>query len=259
MYRVLILLAAWLPLLPGTAQTHLQEYREQVLGHSRQLEAARAHSRVTGERQLLSRTDFLPRLSLAGDFSCALREESELKPWSFALQPEIIATLYKGGGVRAAYREAMLNHAIAREQELDTELSIRYAADYTYWNLSAMAEYRAAMAEYVRIIRSLKEIIDRRFSEGYIAKGDVLMIEARLSTAEYELLMAEENFEEALHNFNILRGTPSDRPVELGESIFDPHPRPERKSLDQTLDNRPDYQTSPLPCAKRHYNRPGRL
>lgn len=249
MYRVLILLAAWLPLLPGTAQTHLQEYREQVLDHSRQLEAARAHSRATGERQLLSRTDFLPRLSLAGDFSCALREESELKPWSFALQPEIIATLYKGGGVRAAYREAMLNHAIAREEELDTELSIRYAADYTYWNLSAMAEYRAAMAEYVRIIRSLKEIIDRRFSEGYIAKGDVLMIEARLSTAEYELLMAEENFEEALHNFNILRGTPSDRPVELGESIFDPHPRPERKSLDQTLDNRPDYQTSRLRTA----------
>lgn len=249
MYRVLILLAAWLPLLPGTAQTHLQEYREQVLGHSRQLEAARAHSQATGERQLLSRTDFLPRLSLAGDFSCALREDSELKPWSFALQPEIIATLYKGGGVRAAYREAMLNHAIAREEELDTELSIRYAADYTYWNLSAMAEYRAAMAEYVRIIRSLKEIIDRRFSEGYIAKGDVLMIEARLSTAEYELLMAEENFEEALHNFNILRGTPSDRPVELGESIFDPQPRPERKSLDQTLDNRPDYQTSRLRTA----------
>ena len=50
---------------------------------------------------------------------------------------------------------------------------------------------------------------DRRppVSEGYIAKGDVLMIDARLSEAEYSLVNAEQSYEVALHNFNILRGT----------------------------------------------------
>ena len=50
------------------------------------------------------------------------------------------------------------------------------------------------MRQYVAIIRSLKEVVDRRFSEGYIAKGDVLMIDARLSEAEYSLVSAETTY-----------------------------------------------------------------
>ena len=45
-----------------------------------------------------------------------------------------------------------------------TQLDVRYAAEYTYWNLSAMELYAASMRQYVNIIRSLKEVVDRRFS-----------------------------------------------------------------------------------------------
>ena len=62
------------------------------------------------------------------------------------------------------------------------------------------------MRQYVALIVSLKEVVDWRFKEGYIAKGDVLMTDARLSEARYQLVTAEQRAEVALHNFNILRG-----------------------------------------------------
>lgn len=247
MLRLLVLVSFMLlSTIRVAAQSNLSDYRQDVLAHSWQLRAAQARTQEATEQQLLARTDFLPRLSLAGDFSYALREKSGVKPWSFSLQPEIIATLYNGGAVRAAYKEASLNYSIRREEEFVSELSIRYAADYAYWNLSAMNAFLKAMQEYVEIIRSLKRVIDERFNEGYIAKGDLLMIEARLSTAEYELLVAEQNFEEALHNFNILRGTPSDQEVQLSESILDQRPIPQRIGLEESLEARPDFQATRL-------------
>lgn len=69
-------------------------------------------------------------------------------------------------------RQAELGYGIALCDEEFSRLDVRYAADYAYWNLSAVELYAASMRQYVVIIRSLKEVVDRRFSEGYIAKGD---------------------------------------------------------------------------------------
>ena len=96
--------------------------------------------------------------------------------WTFSLLPQLVQTVYGGGAVRAAARQAELGYGIALCDEEFSRLDVRYAADYAYWNLSAVELYAASMRQYVAIIRSLKEVVDRRFSEGYIAKGDVLMI-----------------------------------------------------------------------------------
>ncbi len=95
-----------------------------------------------------------------------------------------------------------------------------------------MELYAASMRQYVAIIRSLKEVVDRRFSEGYIAKGDVLMIDARLSEAEYSLVSAEQRYEVALHNFNILRGTDAALGVQVVAA--------------EALERRPDYAAARL-------------
>lgn len=241
-FSLLILHTAWL----SHGQSPLREYREEVINHSYSLRAAQARRAETTELEKLARKSLLPRLSLAGDFSYAMRHQEGIKPWGFSLQPELTASLYEGGRLRATHRKALLDDAISREEELLTELEIGYAADYAYWNLSAMEEFLKAQEHYVEIIRSLKQVIDNRFQEGYIARGDVLMIDARLSTAEYELLIAEQRFEEALHNFNILRGAPSDQPAELTESILDSLPHPRRRDLESTLEARPDFRAARL-------------
>ena len=181
-----------------------------------------------------------------GSFTATVRHFDGVERWTFSLLPQLVQTVYGGGAVRAAARQAELGYGIALCDEEFSRLDVRYAADYAYWNLSAVELYAASMRQYVVIIRSLKEVVDRRFSEGYIAKGDVLMIDARLSEAEYSLVSAEQSYEVALHNFNILRGTDAALGVQLAQGIRDSLPMPGRVVAAEALERRPDYAAARL-------------
>ena len=232
--------------LPSHAQTTLDDYRRDVTEYSRRLKVAAAGSDAAAEAVGQARTGYLPRLSLDGNFTATVHHYDGVERWNFSVLPQLVQVVYGGGAVRAAYRQAELGYDIALCDEEFTRLDVRYTAEYTYWNLSAMALYAASMRQYVGIIRSLKEIVDRRFSEGYIAKGDVLMIDARLSEAEYSLVNAEQSYEVALHNFNILRGTDAALGVQLAQGIRDSLPMPGRVVAAEALERRPDYAAARL-------------
>ncbi len=228
---------------PLRAQLTLREYRREVVAHSFLLKEADARIEEATAGAQGARAARLPHLSASGDFSLNLRHQTGVKSWDVGLQPEIIATLY-GAGLTAARRQAN-EELLATHCDRNFTLSeLYYTADYTYWNLSAMQRFHRATEEYVSIIRSLKEVIDRRFEEGYIAKSDCLMIEARLNSAEYDLLIATENLEVALHNFNILRGEESDTQVELAESIWEPSALPPRQPTEEILARRADIEAA---------------
>ena len=185
-------------------------------------------------------------LSLDGSFTATVHHYDGVERWNFSVLPQLVQVVYGGGAVRAAYRQAELGYDIALCDEEFTRLDVRYTAEYTYWNLSAMALYAASMRQYVSIIRSLKEVVDRRFAEGYIAKGDVLMIDTRLSEAQYEQISAERNYAVALHNFNILRGTDPALGVTLAQGIRDSLPQPVRVPAAEAAAFRPDYTAAQL-------------
>ena len=193
-----------------------------------------------------ARTGYLPRLSLDGNFTATVHHYDGVERWNFSVLPQLVQVVYGGGAVRAAYRQAELGYDIALCDEEFTRLDVRYTAEYTYWNLSAMALYAASMRQYVSIIRSLKEVVDRRFAEGYIAKGDVLMIDTRLGEAQYELISAERNYTVALHNFNILRGADPALGVTLAQGIRDSLPQPVRVPAAEAAAFRPDYAAAQL-------------
>ncbi len=231
---------------PVAAQTSLDDYRAEVAAYSRQLEIAAARSDEAAETMARARTGFLPRLSLEGSFEATVRRIDDRERWTFDLLPRLVQTLYGGGAVRAAYRDASLGYDIALCNEEFTRYEVRYAADYAYWNLSATRLYAVSMREYVALIRSLKEVVDRRFAEGYIAKGDVLMIEARLSEATYELFGAEQRAVVALHDFNVLRGADPESEVRQGEGIRDTLPMPARIACGALPERRSDYAAALL-------------
>lgn len=231
---------------PTHAQTTLDDYRRDVIEYSRRLKVAAAGSDAAAETVGQARTGYLPRLSLDGNFTATVHHYDGVERWNFSVLPQLVQVVYGGGAVRAAYRQAELGYDIALCDEEFTRLDVRYTAEYTYWNLSAMALYAASMRQYVSIIRSLKEVVDRRFAEGYIAKGDVLMIDARLSEAEYSLVSAEQSYEVALHNFNILRGTDAALGVQLAQGIRDSLPMPGRVVAAEALERRPDYAAARL-------------
>ena len=241
-----LILSALLAFVPAAAQTSLGDYRQAVTEYSWELKVAASKSDAASETMGQARTGYLPRLSLDGSFTATVHHYDGLERWNFSVLPQLVQTVYGGGAVRAAYKQAELGYDIALCDEEFTQLDVRYAAEYTYWNLSAMELYAASMRQYVNIIRSLKEVVDRRFAEGYIAKGDVLMIDARLSEAQYGLVSAERNYTVALHNFNILRGTDPDLAVELAQGIRDSLPQPARLLPDEVLGRRPDYMAARL-------------
>lgn len=242
--RLLILLAA-MPL-SLRAQTSLADYRQAVSDYSWQLKVAAAKVDAASQTAGQARTWRLPRLSLDGSFSATVRRYDGVERWTFGVLPQLVQTLYGGGAVQAAVRQAELGYGIAVCDEAFTRLDVRFAADYAYWNLSALELSAASMREYVSIIRSLKSVVDRRFAEGLIAKGDVLMIDARLSEAQYELVSAEQRLYVALHNFNILRGTDPSLDVRLAQGIRDSLPLPARVLASEALMRRPDYVAARL-------------
>ncbi len=229
-----------------TRQISVEEYCESVTAYSRQLKSAAEQRIESVEEMGRIRTGFLPRLSASGSFSVAARRFNDAERWTFAVEPQIVQTIYGGGATRAAYRQAELGYGIALCNEEFTRLEVRYAAEYAYWNLSAMQLFADAMQRYVAIIRSLKEVVDRRFAEGYIAKGDVLMIDTRLSEAEYQAVTTERDYIVALHNFNILRGAAPEAEVALAEGIRDSLPAPKRREGIEALERRPDYAAAQL-------------
>ena len=74
---LVLLLAARIPL---RGQTLLDDYRRDVLRYSRALKMAASASRAAGERLAVARTGYLPRLSLDGSFSVAMRRSEGAKP-----------------------------------------------------------------------------------------------------------------------------------------------------------------------------------
>ena len=231
---------------PVPAQIALDDYRADVAAYSRQLKIAASGSEAAAEGVGQARTGYLPRLSLEGSFTEAFRCNAGTEPWTFSVLPQLVQTLYGGGSVRAAVRAAELGYDIALCEEEFSRLDVRYAADYAYWSLSAVDLYAVSMREYVSIIRSLKQVVDRRFSEGYTSKSDVLMIDARLSEAEYSLVSVEQNYEVALHNFNIRCGADPAQPVTLAGSIRDSLPLPDRMDAADAVARRPDYTAAQL-------------
>ena len=250
MKRLILAVVALVAFVDAKAQLSLEEYRTSVMEYSWLLKMRNSQSEEARENVGRAKTGFLPSLSTNGSFGLQFRDVKGVRRWDFSLQPQIIQTLYAGGAVRAAVKTAEMDYDIALCNEAFAMLDVGYAAEHTYWTLSAMEQYLASVRRYVDIIRSLKQLVDARFAEGYIAKGDVLQIDSRLSEALYELSVAEQNYSVAKNNFNILRGVDLATEVQLSQSISDSIPLPARVEFDNVVASRPDFAAADLACGR---------
>lgn len=245
--RLAVFVTALCFAIPAYSQITLAEYRQSVYAASPELANAAATKEQSYSTMRQEQTSFLPSLSATGSLKSALRRSAEGdKFWGFAMQPSISQTIYGGGVVRAAFNQAMTGYESSQYNEQAVMLYMRYAADYAYWNLSAQQLYKAATDEYVSIIKSLYRVVQERFAEGYVAKGDMLQVEARLSDAEYSQLTLQNNYDVALHSFNNLRSSAQSGDVILLESIIDSIPMPRRVSAEELALRRPDIRMAEL-------------
>lgn len=253
--RIISLLLAVAAACSAQSQTlfSLQAYRDSVYMNSMDISNAAVEVERAAAQVHIAKTDFLPSLTASGSFTTDFRRSGDADLWGFTLQPRIEQILYAGGGVRASFRRAELQSDVATENQRMTQLDVRNAAERAYYSLSAMQLYRAATREYVAIIRSLYGVVEERFSEGYVAKGDLLQVETRLSEAEFALLEMENDYEVALHRFNALRGETGGGDVALSNSILDSVAMPARVTVEQMLQQRPDMRAAALTTLAAEY------
>ena len=253
--RIISLLLAVAVTCSAQSQTlfSLQAYRDSVYLNSMDISNATVEVERAAAQVHIAKTDFLPSLTASGSFTTDFRRSGDADLWGFTLQPRIEQILYAGGGVRASFRRAELQSDVATENQRMTQLDVQNAAERAYYSLSAMQLYRAATREYVAIIRSLYGVVEERFSEGYVAKGDLLQVETRLSEAEFALLEMENDYEVALHRFNALRGDMGGGDVVLSNSILDSVAMPTRVTVEQMLQQRPDMRVAMLSTLAAEY------
>ena len=228
------------------AQVSLEDYCASVLAYSHELQDAEFAKQGAREREIVARKGYLPILSLARELNIEARKPAEGRRWNWLTQLDVSQPIFRGGEVRAAAKRAELAFDISEYETEATELLVRYTAEVAYWSLSRAEGYYEAIAQYVAIVESLRDVVAERYDAGYISKSDLLQVASRLSDARYQLSEAEQKRDIALHNFNLLRGVEPTSKVVLAESIFNSVALPVRVSVDSVILRHPDYNSSEL-------------
>lgn len=228
------------------AQVSLDDYSESVLAYSLELQDAEFAKQGAREREIVARKGYLPILSLARELNIEARKPDEGRRWNWLTQLDVSQPIFRGGEVRATAKRAELAFDISEYEAEATEFLVRYTAEVAYWSLSRAEGYYEAIAQYVAIVESLRDVVAERYDAGYISKSDLLQVASRLSDARYQLSEAEQKRDIALHNFNLLRGMEPTSKVVLTESIFNSVALPVRESVDSVILRHPDYNSSEL-------------
>ena len=228
------------------AQVSLDDYCESVLAYSHELQDAEFAKQGAREREIVARKGYLPILSLARELNIEARKPAEGRRWNWLTQLDVSQPIFRGGEVRATAKRAELAFDISEYEAEATEFLVRYTAEVAYWSLSRAEGYYEAIAQYVAIVESLRDVVAERYDAGYISKSDLLQVASRLSDARYQLSEAEQKRDIALHNFNLLRGVEPTSKVVLAESIFNSVALPVRESVDSVILRHPDYNSSEL-------------
>lgn len=226
------------------AQITLDDYRRDVARHSYAIGISNSEVDASLMELRRARKGYLPSVVSYRTMSYAFDKEGDERRFDWSMRPEINQTLYAGGAVRAAVKQAEARYDASIGNADYADLAVRYEADVAYWELSRAENYRRAVADYVQIIESLRNIVAHRFEEGYTAKGDLLQVESRRSDAEYQLLAAEQRYLVALHNFNVLRGEDASAEVVLARNIMDTLNMPVRQSVTSIIERHPEYRAS---------------
>lgn len=227
------------------AQTELSlnSYRERVLGYNQDIKKSQEGVVAASATHKSVRAGFLPSIDFQGDYNLNLKEVEKggISPHTYNAGFTLTQNLWDGGYTWASNKQSKLERDIAVLAEDQTLNNIMYQADLIYWTASANKDMYETMQQYHTIVKSLFDVISKRFEDGLIARTDLLMVQTRLKEAEVALTNAKKSYLIANQNMNILMGAEPNSDNVAGEPIGTVIPVPAVVTLDQALENRPEF------------------
>lgn len=238
---------------PAGAEVPLsrKEFRERVIDYSNQLKMSSENLQAAESKLKRAKTGYYPSLGAQASFSYLTNQPMKfdipgmaisLKDYNYSAQLAIQQNVYTGNAVTNQTRAAKIERSIAELQREMTLEGVVYAADMTYWSLSAAQQQRDIARTYVRIVDSLYSIVSTRFQDGYISRTDLLMVETRLNEARMQEIAAEKLYLSSLQNLNTLMGNLAPEGYFATDTIGQPIEMPGRVSLESVLAAKPDYR-----------------
>lgn len=196
------------------------------------------------------KTGFLPKVAFAAEGNYQLKAISfdlggsslSLKPWAYSAGATVSQNIYSGGAVRSQYEAAQIGAEVARHAEKLTIDNILYAADVSYWSLTANYAMLAIAIKNVELLENLYKVVKERYDNGLIAKNDLLMIDTRKKESELQESNLAKKFSAARVDLKVLMGYDLNKKVKLTYEIDKELQTPQEISFEEVLNIRPEYQ-----------------
>lgn len=187
----------------------MEQYCQQVIAYSNTLKQSKQTLDYAESNIKLYRADYLPSLSLSASADYMIdhpTQSSAVKDFNYLSSLTLSQTIYDGGTVRNNSKIAQIDKLLAEVGVESSEIEILYQAQITYWALAAADQQLSIAEDYLNIVDSLYKIVEVRFSDGYVARTDLLMVETQRNQAQFSKAEAYKYYLEALISLNILIG-----------------------------------------------------
>lgn len=230
----------------GVEQLSLNDYRQRVLDYSQELKKAQENTVGATYSRKAAAMGYLPQLDLTANAEYnilgAQHTDNKLDPLSYSVGASFVQPLYAGGAILSQHRMAKINVAISETTEQLTLEEVLYKAELIYWQAAVNKEMLANAENYYEIVKTLFDVVDKRFDEGYVSKSDLLMVNTRLKEAELQRNSAQRSYTIAFQHLNILMGSPINTVIDLSETLHNTQSMPAQQALETILQQRPEYK-----------------
>jgi outer membrane protein len=229
-----------------------QEYRKRVILYNQDVKAAGERKEAASLAVKSARTNMLPFLSANGSASYqffpppiqvgdvfSINQEG----WSIFTDLSLMQPLYAGGAISAQNNIAAIQERIAGLDQNNTIENTLLAADAYYWNFSASQEILGISNTFYGLVDELYTVVNARFEDGMVSRNDLIMVETRKKEAEFQVLVAERNYETAQQALNIFMGAEAGLPA-IADSIRNSSTPPDPVPVADALNARFEYQMS---------------
>lgn len=231
-----------------SAQTPLtlSEYRKMVVDYSNQIKISRENSEAADQKVRKVRTGYYPSLAASATSNYLTNVPVSfpgltLKNYSWTSQLTLQQNVYTGSAIRHQTEAAKIEYSIAELGEHLTLENVLYSADMIYWGFSAAEQQYEITQQYVEIVKHLYDIVNTRFTDGYISRTDQLMVETRLNEAQMQNIAAAKLYQTSLQQLNTLMGITTTQSYVAADSISSQAIIPTRVSTERALELRPDH------------------
>ncbi len=161
----------------------------------------------------------------------------------------VVEPVYAGGKIRAYNKVAHYAQDLAKTQLSTEQQEVIVATDKAYWQIVSLANKQKLTENYVELLRTMSDNVDKLANEGMATTADRLSVKVKLNDAELTLIRVQNGV--ALSKMLLCQscGLPLDTEIVLEDESLEDVAVPvftNEYSEDDIVNNRPELQSLAL-------------